>query len=95
MEELQKLREKIDKLDSQLLEVLAQRFQVTEQIGKIKVANKFPLVDPTREAAQAARIATLARTKGVDPKLAQAIQRLIIDNVVVRHQAIAKEFGDE
>ena len=36
MESLKKLRQQIDKLDRQLLEILAGRFAVTKQVGKYK-----------------------------------------------------------
>ena len=93
MDELQTLRNQIDELDQSLLDILVKRFAVTEQVGRFKAAHHLPLVDSGREAAQAERIAGLARQKGLDPALVQNIQRLIIDAVVERHRQIAQEAG--
>ncbi len=91
MEDLQTLRQQIDRLDNELIVLLARRFEVTEKVGHLKAAQNMPIVDPAREVAQAEKIAELARQKGVDPQLAQDIQRCIIDAVVARHRQIAKE----
>ncbi len=85
---LQDLRKQIDEADQQWLSALARRFAVTKQVGELKSANNMPLVDPDREARQMAHIAEIAKEHGVNPKLAQDILRLIIDEVVKNHSAI-------
>lgn len=85
---LKDLRSQIDIADQQWLAVLAKRFAITQQVGELKSANNMPLVDPDREARQMTHIAKLAKESGVNPKLAQDILRLIIDEVVKNHTAI-------
>ena len=49
--QLENLREQIDQIDRQLLELLRQRFAVTDQVGAYKAASGKAVFDPEREAA--------------------------------------------
>lgn len=54
---LMALRQQIDQLDSELLEILAKRMNVTMEIGRLKKANNLPVLQPTRyEALMKARV---------------------------------------
>ena len=86
MESLEALREKIDKLDELLIETLALRFQITDQVGALKKTEKLPAVDLQREARQEERIRKLALTAGLREDVALAVLRLIIDIVVENHK---------
>lgn len=88
MKDLTELRKEIDVLDKQLIELLAERFRVTEQVGKFKAAHSLPAVDRTREGEQEKKVMLLAQKVGLDPAIAKRIQRMIIDEVVARHQQI-------
>ncbi len=46
---LHQSRRKIDELDGQLLELLAQRFQICKEIAEYKLKNNLPTQDHTRE----------------------------------------------
>jgi len=48
-EKINLLRNKIDELDSQLLEFLVQRFSVSREIGEIKASKGIDIRDPNRE----------------------------------------------
>jgi chorismate mutase len=48
-EKINLLRNKIDELDSQLLEFLVQRFSVSREIGEIKTSKGIDIRDPNRE----------------------------------------------
>lgn len=85
-------RAAIDDIDTQIVGLLAQRFAITRQVGLHKKEQQLPLIDAAREARQMAHIAELARTAGLNPNLAQAILRLVIDETVRNHQRIQ---GDE
>lgn len=47
-ENLSILRQQIDKIDNELLEVLAKRMQVSRDIGKYKLEHRMPVVQATR-----------------------------------------------
>ncbi|MBT4730611.1 hypothetical protein HOB87_01400 [Candidatus Woesearchaeota archaeon] len=49
MDEINKLREKLDKIDLKLLKTLFKRNKITSKIKKIKKENEMKLEDKTRE----------------------------------------------
>lgn len=49
MVDMIEMRDKIDELDKQLLDVLEKRFEVTNEVGKFKAENKLPVEDKDRE----------------------------------------------
>ncbi|MDO8439210.1 MAG: chorismate mutase, partial [Telluria sp.] len=49
-DQLKPLREKIDALDAQLLELLNERARVAQQVGHIKAVTNAPVFRPEREA---------------------------------------------
>lgn len=83
------LRIEIDKIDAQIVELLAQRFDITNQVGLLKAQKKLSAIDPEREALQAQRYSELANEFGVKPQVVQNLFRGIIDEVVINHRAIA------
>ncbi|SNS68105.1 chorismate mutase [Pseudomonas japonica] len=89
--ELTSLRQTIDELDEQLVILLARRFQVTEQVGRLKARQRWQAVDPEREARQRHRYLTLAGQHGLDQSLTLRIFRSIIDEVVRNHRAFIGE----
>lgn len=88
MNNLSVLRQKIDDIDAQLIELLALRFELTKEVGEIKKHTQLPAVDSSREAAQMQRIAALAKQHGLDQVFAQRFLRMVIDEVVAHHQAL-------
>ena len=49
IEKINVLRDKIDSLDDQMLDLLVQRFSVSREIGKIKASGGINVGDPNRE----------------------------------------------
>lgn len=87
--ELAALRIDIDKIDAHIVELLAQRFDITNRVGVLKAKKNLSAVDPEREARQAQRYTELAKEFGVKPSVVQNLFRGIIDEVVFNHRAIA------
>ena len=46
---IEKFRTRIDQLDSQIVDLLIQRFLVNAQMGSYKKQNKLPILVPERE----------------------------------------------
>lgn len=88
MDQLKILRDKIDQLDESLIHTLAMRFEITNEIGKLKKTEKLPPVDSQREQQQAERIATIAKKVGLRENVALAVLRVIIDAVIEDHKKI-------
>ncbi|MCE7578691.1 bifunctional chorismate mutase/prephenate dehydrogenase [Aliivibrio fischeri] len=73
--ELSHLRDQIDAVDKQMLDLLAQRLHLVEQVGEVKSAHGLPIYDPSREAAMLASRRSEAEKKGVPPSLIEDILR--------------------
>jgi chorismate mutase len=59
--ELSRLRVEIERLDRQLIEVMADRVRLARQVGAAKRAAGLPTLDQAREAAVIRRAAGIAR----------------------------------
>ncbi len=69
------LRDQIDDIDSQLVDLLAQRLAVTTQVGKLKSQVGMPIYAPEREAQLLAKRREQAVKHGVSPELVEDILR--------------------
>jgi chorismate mutase len=88
--ELLRLRESIDNIDAALIHLLAERFKCTQAVGEYKAAHNLPPADPSREAAQIARLRKLAEDAKLDPDFAEKFLNFIVKEVIRHHEAIAK-----
>lgn len=79
-------RESIDNIDAALVFMLAERFKVTQAVGRYKAASGLPPADPLRETAQIERLRTLARSANLDPDFSEKFLRFIIDEVIRHHE---------
>lgn len=95
MPELADLRVQIDALDTQLLEALARRFEVTKQVGEYKAANGIPVQDAAREQAQLERLRGLAEEHGLNPNFVAEFWTLLFRTVVEEHMEIAAKVASE
>ncbi|MGC9404060.1 bifunctional chorismate mutase/prephenate dehydrogenase [Vibrio genomosp. F10] len=73
--ELNELREQIDAVDKQILDLLAQRLSLVEKVGEVKSEHGLPIYAPDREAAMLASRRHEAEKKGVPPQLIEDILR--------------------
>lgn len=83
---LQALRAEIDLLDDELVRLLARRFAVTREVGRLKAREDLPAVDADREAAQQQRYRRIAAASGLAPELVAGVFRQVIDEVVREHR---------
>ncbi|EEE37540.1 chorismate mutase [Rhodobacteraceae bacterium KLH11] len=83
---LKEHRESIDRLDAILVYTLGERFKHTQAVGKLKAIHDLPPSDPSREAAQIARLEDLAKEAGLDPDFAKAFLNFIIQEVIRHHK---------
>ncbi|WP_318442220.1 bifunctional chorismate mutase/prephenate dehydrogenase [Photobacterium leiognathi] len=73
--ELSKLRDQIDDVDRQMVELLAQRLALVEQVGVVKSQHGLPIYAPDREAAMLASRREEAERKGVPADLIEDVLR--------------------
>ncbi|MDA0149762.1 bifunctional chorismate mutase/prephenate dehydrogenase [Vibrio sp. LaRot3] len=74
-EQLNELRDKIDAVDKQILDLLSQRLALVEQVGEVKSEHGLPIYAPDREAAMLASRRAEAEKIGVPPQLIEDILR--------------------
>ena len=84
---LKEHRESIDRLDAILVYTLGERFKHTQAVGKLKAAYDLPPSDPTREAAQIARLEDLAKRADLDPEFAKKFLNFVIAEVIQHHKS--------
>ncbi len=75
---LGELRQEIDQLDSQLVELLAKRAKVTTEVGQIKAETGMPVYVPEREKNLIASRRKQAGSAGVSPDLVEDLLRRIM-----------------
>jgi chorismate mutase len=81
-------RSSIDNIDAALIHMLAERFKVTQAVGRYKAQAGLPPADPGREAEQIARLRSLAQTAHLDPDFSEKFLRFVIDEVIRHHERV-------
>jgi chorismate mutase len=94
-EQLARYRSSIDNIDAALVHLLAERFKVTQDVGRYKAAAGLPPADPEREEQQVTRLRALAVESGLDPVFSEKFLRFIVAEVIHHHQRIAEQDADE
>ena len=79
-------RASIDRLDTILVNTLAERFAHTAAVGKLKAEHDLPPADPAREAQQIERLERLAREADLDPEFAKKFLKFVIQEVIQHHK---------
>ena len=85
--ELDNIREKISKIDDSIVELLIDRFKLTDEVGRIKKSNNIPIENKEVEQKILARL--LHKTNGrLDEKLVVAVYTEIFSNSKDRQKNI-------
>ena len=87
--QLDAYRASIDNIDAALVHLLAERFKITQAVGRYKADAGLPPADPAREDQQIARLRALAVESGLDPAFTEKFLRFIVDEVILHHKRIA------
>ena len=85
---LEGFRQSIDNIDAALVFLLAERFKVTQAVGRYKAETGLPPADPHREADQITRLRELAAAARLDPDFSEKFLRFIIDEVIRHHERV-------
>ncbi|MBR9833637.1 MAG: chorismate mutase [Alphaproteobacteria bacterium] len=88
IDQLAQFRASIDNMDAILLHTLAERFKITQAVGKLKAENDMPPSDKAREARQIERLRRLAEDSGLDPVFAEKFLNFIVAEVIRHHEQI-------
>jgi chorismate mutase-like protein len=77
-EALAALRERIDRVDEQLMNALEERTAICREVAALKAAQDIPMMQPDRVAAVEARWAELAAARGLDEDFARSLARAVV-----------------
>ncbi len=81
-------RQSIDNIDAALVFMLAERFKITQAVGRYKADKGLPPADPGREDAQIERLRALAKNADLDPDFSEKFLRFVIDEVIRHHERV-------
>ena len=87
--QLAAFRASIDNIDAALVHLLAERFKITQAVGRYKADVGLPPADPEREQQQIARLRALAEQAGLDPAFTEKFLRFLVEEVILHHKRIA------
>lgn len=77
--ELEKKRLEIDKIDSEIVQLFAKRFEIVKQIGALKKAVGVEIVDKNRWKKVLEKVENLAEKNGISTKFIHEIYEKIHD----------------
>ncbi|HAT28073.1 MAG TPA: chorismate mutase [Gammaproteobacteria bacterium] len=89
--ELLEIRGRIDQIDRDLLQLLAQRFDLTHHVGRLKASNALDPVDAGREAQKLEALRALCADNGLNPELVTEIFIKIMAEAVRNHNQIRQQ----
>ena len=75
---LLELRARIDELDQRLVEVLAARLAVCEEVARVKEGTDTPVIQPARVRDVITSRRQLAIDQGIDPDFAEQVFRVLL-----------------
>ncbi|MGL4933475.1 MAG: bifunctional chorismate mutase/prephenate dehydrogenase [Aeromonas sp.] len=87
---LNALRDKIDDLDRQLIDLLAARLALVGEVGTVKSEHGLPIYAPEREASMLARRRSEAEAQGVPGDLIEDVLRRLMRESYIRESASSK-----
>lgn len=80
MNQLQKYRQDIDRIDEKIIALLSDRFSLVAKIGKIKKKNSQAVTDKKRENKKLTVIAFLAKQKDIDESFIEDLWKKIFSH---------------
>ncbi|MGP8175057.1 MAG: chorismate mutase [Terracidiphilus sp.] len=88
---LEELREQIDVLDRQLVELLSERARAAQMIGHLKVATSLPVYEPAREKVIYANVRAANKGPLPDIELTHIYERIIDVMRALQRDELASE----
>jgi chorismate mutase/prephenate dehydratase len=91
--DLSELREALERIDRDLLDLLAERMRRVEGVARAKLDSAWPFRDPGREDRLLVHLRRLAVERELDPHEVERLYRVILDMSVARQQAFVRELA--
>lgn len=94
MADLKELRQRLDEIDAQLIELIAERQQKSREIARVKRATGKATRDYQREREVIVSARDTASRAGVSPQVAEALMRMLIrSSLTTQEQASVVAHG--
>lgn len=77
---IKKLREELDKITRNLIELIARRKKLVLELDKLKKKNNLPVFDKVREKEAISLAKKTAQEKEINPNLVKKIIKLLMDD---------------
>jgi chorismate mutase len=90
--EIEAIRDRIDQIDAAIIELLAERYSRSMEIGRLKAAAGIPLHAPLREHGVIAAVEDKAAAAGLDPRSVRLLYRLVIEHSRAAQRRAAAEW---
>ena len=71
--------------------MLAERFKITQKVGKYKAKHNLPPADKKRERLQIERLRKLSEDAQLDPNFSEKFLDFIIEEVIHHHEKIRSD----
>ena len=84
-------RNSIDNIDAAVINMLAERFKITQKVGKYKAKHNLPPADKKRERLQIVRLRKLSEDALLDPNFSEKFLDFIIEEVIHHHEKIRSD----
>lgn len=76
---LARLRDRIDRIDQEIVTALADRYRLAEEVGTLKDSVGLPALDPEREARIVRAVSVAARSAGIPEEGVRRIFWSVVD----------------
>ena len=90
--ELEELRLEIDKVDEEIIRLLANRFELTKSVGMIKSETGVNSLSPERERAQFKQFQELSDELNLSYPMVEKVFQAIRDQVLENHEKIKEQY---
>ncbi len=77
---LKTLREQMDKINRELIDLLGRRLEVAKEIARVKKRDQLPILDAEREKCIQEEVKSLAKERGLNTPMLEEIFTLIFDH---------------
>lgn len=87
---IKSIRKEIDSIDSQIIELLKKRADLSIKIGELKKEQNIKIEQPERERELLKRVITIAKKEGLSEDYVKSIFEIIIEESKKKQSRIAK-----
>jgi monofunctional chorismate mutase len=74
---IDQLRNKIDAIDAEMIQLFESRMKIVKDIGELKKRNQFNVLDQNREAQVVSKVVSRLQNKTLEPYVIQLFETLM------------------